>query len=250
MARFIQSTNLDAIVVGAFTKDMSVRAGYESDDFSERITFQDFLILPTYISDCIYSNSPISPLFFVRNMLNYYVFQGDPSYDETAEYPPFMSLVSYPNVPIIRLMFLHRVNLLNYQWRFFGEGPEFHALIDQKRAENAPLSEILEYVGMEEIITTNNVFELMLRRGVLAIEGEVPTLPPPALDRLILDEERLTDVSTVDTYPVPAEFANDLRVIVNAYKGGETNLPSLFAPETSLGSKLALRLFPDFVPPE
>jgi hypothetical protein len=164
---------------------------------------------------------------------------------------PLIEFCPYPSEPIAFLLFFQSVDLTKTDLYVWIDHDEFGIHAKAKQLENAPLSEIMSFVGMENLVTPNRVFGL-LSKFVLPIDTPIPELPSifPAGEELYLSPGQITDMSAEDLYPLPAEFADDLGLIVAAYKSMNPGGPPPFFDHlaTPLARKLANRLIPHSAP--
>jgi hypothetical protein len=242
-AKALASTQLDAIAVVAISKDMHLRMGYQDQVHSGRLVLEALRLLPAYVVDTVYSRSPLPRLVFIFDESNY--FQDDPNIPNE----PFTKLPSYPDVPIMRLVFLKSENPLKYALVNRGTEPEFVAYANSARQSGASLAEVMKFVHMENLVTTNSIFSLLDWGSAFPISGAVPELPPTAKgQKLLLSDFRIKHVDDSKTFSLPAAFAADAKKVAAEYKDKTPEADGLdvdgLGLSTDEGKKLAEKLLP------
>ena len=242
-AKALASTQLDAIAVVAISKDMHLRMGYQDQVHSGRLVLEALRLLPAYVVDTVYSRSPLPQLVFIFDEGNY--FQDDPNIPNE----PFTKLPPYPDVPIMRLVFLKREDPLKHALVNRGTEPEFVAYANSARQSGASLAEVMKFVHMENLVTTNSIFSLLDWGSAFPISGGVPELPPTAKgQKLLLSDFRIKHVDDSRTFSLPAAFAADAKKVAAEYRDKTPEADGLdvdgLGLSTDEGKKLAEKLLP------
>lgn len=242
-AKALASEQLDAIALVALSKDMHLRMGYQDQVHAGELVLEALRLLPAYVVDSIYSRIPLPRFIFIFDEGNY--FPDDPN----TPREPFTRLPAYPDVPIIRLVFLKRENPLRCPLINRGAEPEFVAYAEAARQSGETLAEVMKFVNMEKLVNTNSVFSLFEWGSAFRISVGMVELPPIAKgEKLLLSDFLLTHVDDSERFSLPAAFADDLRKVAVEYKNRSSDGVAVDIDRLGLlteeGRKLAEKVWP------
>lgn len=210
----MKNPELDVIAVVCISKDMHLRMGYFNPIHSEHVALKTLRVLPVYVLDTLYSKSSLPEIIFIWDET---IYAFEYWRDRQTSYPaPFKRLHPYPDEPVIRLVHLKKINLIENKFHIRNPNRAFDRQFAEKQDQGASLREALSYVGMEDLITTNNVFSLLDWNSVVPVEGEAPELPPlePKL-KLILSEHMIKQTDEANIYKMPKAFTEDVKVLID-----------------------------------
>ena len=242
-AKAMTNSQIEAVAVIAISKDMHLRMGYQHRIHFGPAVLESLRLLPAYVIDVVYSRVPLPKIIFIFDEENYFY---DEDYRNIPK-EPFTKLPLYPDVPITRLVFLKREDPLKHDLINRGIEPEFVTYANEKKASGGTLAEIMKFVDMENLVTTNSVFSLLDWGAAFPIQGAVPELPPiPQGARLILSDSMIQHMDDSKTFSLPGAFANDAKTVAAEYKGRSASAPRRniqnLGLSTDAGKRLAEKL--------